>query len=183
MPIIAILLYSLENKQLENTTVIMVLGAGIKADNSPTNILQKRLDKAIEIYTNSNIKKIIVSGDNAKEYHNEPTVMKNYLIKNNIPKEVIVEDFGGRRTMDSCYRVKNFFKVSQIILVSQQFHLPRAKFLCESLGLKSYIAPAQNGVFATTFWGYVREIPASWSAMRDSVYFVPQVGSDGSEEL
>jgi vancomycin permeability regulator SanA len=182
MPFFAILLYSIDLKTPTNVPIAMILGAGIRGD-SPTKILQLRLDKGIELYNQNKIKYIIVSGDNSQESHNEPTVMKNYLISKGIPKNVIVEDFGGRRTMDSCYRIKNYFKVDQVILVSQTFHLNRAKFLCDSVGLNSYVAPAQNSDMSTTFWGYVREVPAGWSAIRDSVYFRPQVGSDGSEIL
>ncbi len=183
MPFLAILLYSIDSKTESGVEVVMILGAGIRADNYPTQVLKSRLDKGLELFNTKKIKYIIVSGDNSKEYHNEPTVMKNYLIDSGVPASVIVEDFGGRRTMDSCYRVKNYFKVNRVIIISQQFHLSRAKFLCDWVGLTSYIEPAQNTRFDTTFWGYIREIPASWTAIRDSVYFEPQVGSDGTENL
>ena len=162
---------------------ILVLGAGIKNNQTPTLVLQKRLDKAIEVY-NSNlatIKQIIVSGDNSKDFHNEPKVMKAYLTRNGIPEKIVKEDFGGRRTMDSCYRLKNFFKVNSTIVITQGFHISRAKFLCDNVGLKTEYAVADDSSWNTLVWGYIREIPASWSALRDSIVFVPQVGSDGTE--
>ena len=162
---------------------ILVLGAGIKNNQTPTLVLQKRLDKAIEVY-NSNlttIKQIIVSGDNSKDFHNEPKVMKAYLTRNGIPEKIVKEDFGGRRTMDSCYRLKNFFKVNSTIVITQGFHISRAKFLCDNVGLKTEYAVADDSSWNTLVWGYIREIPASWSALRDAIVFVPQVGSDGTE--
>jgi SanA protein len=180
-----LVLYNLSNQNLENLTsqnnIIVVLGAGIRND-TPTEILKLRLETGKEIYDQTKAK-IIVTGDNSREYHNEPRVMKNYLIKLGVVPSDIIEDFGGRRTMDSCYRVKNFFNVTKVVLVSQAFHLPRAKFLCESVGLSVQTNAAQDTGPSTVIWGYLREIPASWSALFDSVYFKPQVGSDGSESV
>jgi SanA protein len=164
-----------------NESTIVVLGAGIKND-TPTDILKKRLETAKEIHEQTK-QKIIVTGDNSQQYHNEPRVMKNYLIKLGVPPVDITEDFGGRRTMDSCYRVKNFFGANKVILVSQAFHLPRAKFLCESVGLSVQTQAAPDANYSTAVWGYLREIPAAWPALLDSVYFKPQVGSNGSEEI
>jgi SanA protein len=163
-------------------SVIVILGAGIRNNEIPTEILKLRLNSGTEVY-NQTGQKIIVTGDNSLEWHNEPRVMKNYLIKNGIKSSDIVEDFGGRRTMDSCYRVKTFFKASKIILVTQAFHMPRARFLCESVGLEVETKVAADTGPNTVIWGYLREIPASWSALMDSIYFRPQVGSDGSEEV
>jgi vancomycin permeability regulator SanA len=168
-----------QNGQSEQ--VIVVLGAGIRND-TPTEILKRRLETAQEIYITKK-SKIIVTGDNSREYHNEPKVMKNYLIKLGVAPSDITEDFGGRRTMDSCYRVKNFFNANNIILVSQAFHLPRAKFLCESVGLSVQTKSAQDTGPSTVIWGYLREIPAAWPALFDSIYFKPQVGSDGTESI
>ena len=159
----------------------LVLGAGITNNQYPTQILRLRLDKAVEMYQANQITNIIVSGDNSREFHNEPLVMKNYLVKNGVLESAIKQDFGGRRTMDSCYRVKNYFKVNDAFVITQRFHISRAKFLCESVGLPSSIAVAADTGPSTVTWGYLREIPASWSAIKDSFYFVPQVGSDGSE--
>jgi SanA protein len=179
------ILYNLLSKKFDymswESSVIVILGAGIRND-IPSEILKRRLETGKEIYDQTR-SKIIVTGDNSSEYHNEPRVMKNYLIKLGVKPSVITEDFGGRRTMDSCYRVKNFFGANNIILVSQAFHLPRAKFLCESVGLGVLTRAAQDTGPSTVIWGYLREIPAAWSALVDSLYFKPQVGSDGSEEI
>jgi SanA protein len=178
-------LYNLGNQNLDfistEESIIVILGAGINND-TPTDILKHRLETGSQIYSQTK-SKIIVTGDNSQQYHNEPRVMKNYLIKLGVPSVDITEDFGGRRTMDSCYRVKNFFNANEVILVSQAFHLPRAKFLCESVGLEVQTKAAQDTGPSTVTWGYLREIPAAWSALVDSVYFQPQVGSNGSEVI
>jgi SanA protein len=162
-------------------TTALVLGAGIKNNSLPSNVLQLRLDKAIEMYKSGKLKKIIVSGDNSQLYHNEPRVMKNYLLQNEIPENIIIEDFGGRRTMDSCYRVKNFFKIDQVVIISQRFHLARAQFLCNSIGLDSDLGISRDTSSVAVFWSYFREFFASFSAIKDSFSFTPQIGSDGRE--
>jgi SanA protein len=169
------------NSKMVGESIIVILGAGINND-TPTDILKRRLETGSQIY-NQTKSKIIVTGDNSQQYHNEPRVMKNYLIKLGVPSVDITEDFGGRRTMDSCYRVKNFFDANKVVLISQAFHLPRAKFLCESVGLEVQTEAAQDTGPSTVTWGYLREIPAAWSALVDSVYFQPQVGSNGSEVI
>lgn len=173
--------YSQPDLQYNDSTIV-ILGAGINNNETPTDILKKRLETGFEIYNQTKLK-IIVTGDNSVIWHNEPRVMKNYLMKLGANPSDVTEDFGGRRTMDSCYRVKNYFNVSSIILISQGFHTPRAMFLCESVGLNVWILKAQDTGFGSTAWGYFREVPASWSAFIDSIYFQPQVGSNGREEL
>lgn len=170
-----------QDSKAQGDRVIVVLGAGIKND-TPTEILKRRLETAQQIYSQTG-EKIIVTGDNSQQYHNEPRVMKNYLIRLGVAASDITEDFGGRRTMDSCFRVKNFFDVNKIILVSQTFHLPRAKFLCESVGLAVQTKAAADTGSSTIILGYLRELPASWAALLDSLYFVPQVGSNGNEQI
>jgi vancomycin permeability regulator SanA len=170
------------NKEPEKKIAALVLGAGIRNNETPTQILKLRLDKAIELYKANKLNSIIVSGDNSFEDHNEPRVMKNYLIQNGVPFDFVREDFGGRRTMDSCYRTKNFFEVQEAYVVTQQFHLPRSVFLCNDVKLKVYPVAASDTGPSTVIWGYLREIPAAWGAIRDSIWFRPQVGSDGSEK-
>jgi SanA protein len=114
VPFVFIQSSSIENPNSKFRTGV-VLGAGITKDNKPTLVLQTRLNIALQLYRGNIIDKIIVSGDNSTVYHNEPKVMKQYLVENGINEKIIIEDFGGRRTMDSCYRVKNFFKIDEAI--------------------------------------------------------------------
>jgi vancomycin permeability regulator SanA len=181
-PFVLIQSSSIENPNSKLRTAV-VLGAGITKNNKPTLVLQTRLNIALQLYRGNRIDKIIVSGDNSTQFHNEPKVMKQYLVENGINEKIIIEDFGGRRTMDSCYRVKNFFKIDEAIVISQKFHLGRAKVLCESVGLSTDLIYAPNPRDDVTIWGYLREIPASFGVVRDLIYFRPQVGSDGSESF
>jgi vancomycin permeability regulator SanA len=177
----------------DNPTIIIVLGAGILQNSVPGNILKNRLDKAVEISQNNAnnpnpIKHIIVSGDNRKEDYNEPEVMKNYLennLKNLEPKDKpkIVADYGGLRTIDSCYRARNYFGVKKAYIVSQEFHLPRINFVCKVVGLDATPIAAKNSTMSTTVWGYIREFAASWKSIQEQFYYSPSIKNDGSEVI
>ena len=147
---------------------IMVLGAGLGPDASPSNALQERLNAAVQLYEKKNVKTILVSGAKDSEYYNEPKAMKAELVKAGIPEEKIIEDGGGYRTYDSCNRAKNEYKYNSLVVVSQGFHLPRALFLCKALGIQA------TGVFSTgSFSTYysrqytIREIAAMYVAVWD----------------
>lgn len=161
--------------------VALIFGAGILNNEIPSTILKNRLDIGIELYNSKKIKAVIVSGDNSSANYNEPQVMKNYLISKGLPTNRIFEDFGGVRTADSCYRTKNYFKLNEVYLITQEFHIPRAKFICDSLGLESISLPAKSSRLYTEVWGNFREVFASWSAIRDSFSFEPKIKSDGKE--
>ncbi len=168
---------------VEEFTIALVLGAGVDTNNlRPTPVLQKRLDQAVSLYQQGKVKTILVSGDNRLANYNEPLVMKKYLVEQGVPAGVVVEDFGGRRTMDTCWRAKNVFQAKKVYLITQKFHLPRATYSCTQAGLQVIPVAADNSSINTTIWGVVREIPASWLAIQETLkgYQAP-VGADGTE--
>ena len=117
--------------------VAIILGAGLRRDGTPTAILRDRVETAVDLYSNGKVEKILMSGDNRFVNYNEPESMRQYAISLGVPDEVIVLDYAGRRTYDTCYRAKAIFGVKRGLLVTQKFHLPRALFLCNTLGLES----------------------------------------------
>ncbi len=171
------------NLNLSEFKIAVVFGAGIYSQKLyPTLILKNRLDAAIDLYKQSKVRTILVSGDNRQVNYNEPMVMKKYLVDQGIPTGVVVEDFGGRRTLDTCWRVKNVFKAQKVYIITQKFHLPRAYYNCTQVGLEVIPVPAKNSIFDTTFKGVIREIPANWLAVQDSLRgYEPPVQSDGTE--
>jgi SanA protein len=117
--------------------VAIVFGAGLRRDGTPTAILRDRVETAAGLYFDGKVEKILMSGDNRFDYYNEPGSMRQYALSLGVPAEAIALDFAGRRTYDTCYRAKAIFGVESAVLVSQKFHLPRALFLCNALGLES----------------------------------------------
>lgn len=160
--------------------VALVLGAGLWGD-SPSPILTSRLDQAVRLYQAQLVRFILVSGDNRSIDYNEPEVMKNYLVSQGIPEKSIIKDHGGRRTIDSCWRAKNVFKTESVYIVTQEFHLPRAVFLCQKEGLEVLASPAPMPSFNSFVYLTIREVFASWRSVVELIGYTPAVKSDGSE--
>ena len=117
--------------------VAIVFGARVWGDGEVSPVLYDRVLTAVELYRAGRVKKILMSGDNSTENYDEPTAMKKTAVGLGVPADNIVLDFAGRRTYDTCYRAKNIFGIEKAILVTQQFHLPRAIYLCSNLGVDS----------------------------------------------
>ena len=123
---------------IPETRVAIVFGAGLSADGEqPSSILADRIMSAVELYKAGKVEKILMSGDNRFENYNEPQVMVNYAIANGVNALDLQADYAGRRTYDTCYRAKYIFGVEKAILITQDFHLPRALYTCNSLGIES----------------------------------------------
>ena len=123
-----------------------------------------------DLYFAGKVQKILMSGDNRFLYYNEPGSMMAYAVKLGVPQKDIVLDYAGRRTYDTCYRALYIFGVKEALLVTQDYHLPRALFTCNQIGLKSVgvIADQHTGrYYYSLAIGKLREYPASLDAMWD----------------
>ncbi|TFG69830.1 MAG: hypothetical protein E4H27_06750, partial [Anaerolineales bacterium] len=150
-------------------SVAIVFGAGYWSDGTLSMILKDRLDAAFELYRAEKVQKLLFSGDNRFVDYNEPAKMLEYALANGIPQDAVVLDYAGRRTYDTCYRARDIFKVSEAILVTQRYHLPRTLETCQVLGLEvvGYIADRQAYPQRFMKWYWVREIPALWRTWWD----------------
>jgi SanA protein len=147
--------------------IAIVFGAGLLKDGTPSPVLKDRVSTAAQLYFSGKIQKILMSGDNRFVDYNEPASMQAYALELGVPDEAIVLDFAGRRTYDTCYRAKNIFGLDQAILVTQKYHLPRALFTCNGMGLKSIGVASDLRTYhphSLTFWN-VREFPATLVAL------------------
>jgi len=150
-----------------NRRIAIVFGAGLMRDGSPTAVLRDRVVTATRLYFDGKVEKLLMSGDNSEIFYNEPGAMKDYAISLGVPEEDIVLDYAGRRTYDTCYRARDIFGVREAILVTQGFHLPRALYTCNKLGVSAVGVPADLQRYlrrARLFWG-LRELPATVRAV------------------
>lgn len=151
------------------TRVAIVFGAGLTRDGSPTIVLRDRVTTAVNLYKSGKVDKLLMSGDNRFIYYNEPGAMMSYAISLGVPRDDIVLDYAGRRTYDTCYRARHIFGVTEAVLVTQRFHLPRALFTCNSLGIHASGVLADQRTYrksALVAWN-VREVPATFMALVD----------------
>lgn len=172
-------LYQKENAPDER--VAIVFGAGLRQDGTPTPILRDRVETAADLFFNGKVEKLLMSGDNRFVNYNEPESMRQYALSLGVPYEAIVLDYAGRRTYDTCYRAKAIFGVKSALLVTQKFHLPRALFLCNALGVRAAGVEAKNRQYwgmSLFIWNF-RELLATISAFMD-VYInnpIPVLGN------
>ena len=117
--------------------VAIVLGAGIRGDQ-PTPFLARRLDVAIDLFRQGRVRGLLMTGDNGRVDHDEVGVMAAYAVANGVPADVIGKDHAGFDTYDSCYRARAIFGVRRAIIVTQNFHLARATYICRQLGVEAF---------------------------------------------
>ena len=126
---------SLEEADEFQADCIVVLGAGIRDDGSPTWMLEDRIKIGDKLYQNHAADKIIMSGDHGRENHDEVNTMKSYAMGEGIPSEDIFMDHAGFETYDSLYRARDIFGAKKVIIVTQEYHLYRALYIADQLGL------------------------------------------------
>jgi SanA protein len=154
-------------ESVKTSKVAIVFGAGLQRDGSPSPVLQDRVEAAVQLYKTGKVEKLLMSGDNRFIDYNEPGAMQAYAIKLGVPQKDIVLDYAGRRTYDTCYRALHIFGVKEAILVTQRYHLPRALFTCNGIGLKAVGVTANlrdYRKFSQLVWN-TRELPASTVAL------------------
>ncbi len=174
-------IYTVEDVPAE--TVAIVFGAGLGKAGGPSDVLYDRLTVASQLYKAGKVQKILVSGDNSYENYNEPEVMTTTLIDAfAIPAADIGQDFAGRRTYDTCIRAKEVFGIEQAILVTQDFHLPRALYTCNSLGIESVGVSASLQPYILEDYYAFREYPATLAMFMDLYLWSPDYIEGEKEE-
>lgn len=130
-------IYELEDIPSSNDAII-VLGAGVRSDGTPSDILADRLETSLEVYKANLGSTFILSGDHGSEEYNEVRAMKDYIMKDNIDEKIIFMDHAGFSTYDTMYRAKEIFKVDKAVIVTNEYHLPRALYIARKLGIEAY---------------------------------------------
>ena len=138
---------------------ILVLGCAVWGDK-PSPMLQDRLNKAIELYNDGYAKKIIMSGDKTGDDHSEVNTMKKYAIEHGVDSNHIYLDYYGVSTYDSIYRAKHIFKVNNVIVVTQPYHLYRAVYIGLSKDMNIYGISSLGNDYSGQFIRDVREFLA-----------------------
>ncbi len=122
-----------------NYDCILVLGAGLRADGTPSPMLYDRVQVACEIYTGD--LPLLMSGDHSGDY-NEVGAMKALAMEMGVPGEDIFLDHDGYSTYESIMRARDKFGAKRIVIVSQGYHLHRALFIARELGMEAIGVPS-----------------------------------------
>ena len=103
----------------------------------PSPVLRDRITTAAELYFDGKVQKLLMSGDNRFLDYNEPGAMQAYALELGVPESDIILDYAGRRTYDTCYRARFIFDVTDALVVTQAYHLPRVLVTCQGLGINA----------------------------------------------
>jgi len=147
-------------EQLRGTQAAVVLGAYVSPDGRLCDMLKDRIDTAVELYRAGKAQKLLLTGDHGRRSYDEVNHMRRYAESLGVPAEDIFLDHAGFNTYDSMYRVKSIFRVESAVVVTQEFHLPRALYIGRSLGLNAVGVAADKYRYIGVEQYYAREIPA-----------------------
>lgn len=174
-------------ENVTNKDFAIVLGAAIKNNRQPGNYLKYRLDDVITLYQEGKIKKILISGDNGEDAHDEISVMNNYLVKNEVSQDDIFGDYAGFDTYSTMERADKVFDIKNAIIVSQGFHLPRALYIAREKGIDA-IGYATRQSFGKRRY-FLREYLATIKSFfdcavnRKSKYYGKKENTDGKSNI
>ncbi len=144
---IVIIVFDGLNDDLEFVDVGVILGNKVELDGQPSKRLQRRLDRAIELYENKYFKYVIVSGGIGKEGFDEARVMKDYLIQAGIPEDRIILDSKGSNTFmtaKNSIEIVEEMNLNSVMIISQYYHISRTKLAFNKVGFdKVYSAHAR----------------------------------------
>lgn len=143
-----------------NPDCILVLGASVRGDGTPSPMLQDRLDTAISLYQSGAGDRLLMSGDRTDEYYDEVGTMKAYAVDAGVPSEDIFLDPAGLSTYESLYRAKYLFGAERIVIVTQSYHLYRALYLAEALGLDAVGVSCDTIRYSGQILRDIREVAA-----------------------
>ena len=139
---------------------ILVLGARVWDNGSPSGVLEDRLDTGISAYQAGVSDRLLMSGDHGQDDYDEVNAMKDYALEQGIPSENICMDHAGFSTYESVYRARDIFQVKTVLIVTQEYHLYRALYIARALGLDAYGVAADRSVYSGIVGFEAREILA-----------------------
>lgn len=152
---------------------IVVLGASVKPDGTPSGILQDRLDDGIALYFARAAPKIIMSGDNGTESYNECWAMKQYAISQGVPSEDVFCDHAGFSTYETMYRARHVFGADRVVIATQTYHLYRAVYDAQGVGMEAIGVPSDYGEYVNQSWYDIREVFARTKDFFQVLFSVP----------
>ena len=139
---------------------ILVLGCGLRPDGSPSDMLHDRVSVGADVFLLGVSDRLLLSGDRAGTSYDEVTAMKRLALELGISSDEIDSDYEGFSTYESVLRAKEIFDAEKIIIVTQKYHLYRALYIADSLGLDAYGVSADLRTYRGQLYRDIRELAA-----------------------
>ena len=154
------ILTSQQAAELAGVDCIVVLGCQVKDNGQPSDMLKDRLTRGIELYELGAAPKLIMSGDHGRKEYDEVGTMKQYAVNAGVPSDDVFMDHAGFSTYETVYRAKEIFGADKVIIVTQEYHLYRALYIAEKLGVAAYGVSSDYHTYFGQFMRECREILA-----------------------
>ena len=145
---------------IEDVDCVVVLGCQVRSDGSPSHMLEDRLKRSIALYEAGAAPKLLMSGDHGTVTYDEVNAMKRYALEVGVPSEDVFMDHAGFSTYETVYRAKEIFGADKVIIVTQQYHLYRALYIAQALGIEAYGVAADYRQYSGQFARDLREVLA-----------------------
>lgn len=149
-----------EAAELQDVDCILVLGCLVKDNGTPSDMLHDRLRRGVELYHAGAAPKLLMSGDHGRTNYDEVAAMKQFAVAGGVPTSDVFMDHAGFSTYESMYRARDIFQADKIIIVSQEYHLYRALYIAEQLGIEAYGVSADYRNYSGQTGRDVREVLA-----------------------
>lgn len=157
-----------EAANLDDMDCILILGAGVWGDR-PTHMLEDRLEFGITLYKKGASNRLLMSGDHGRKDYDEVNVMKDYAINKGVLSSDVFMDHAGFSTYESLYRSRDVFEAKKLIIVTQEYHLYRALYVADKLGLEAYGVASNPREYAGQSSRDAREVLAR---VKDFLYVI-----------
>lgn len=138
---------------------ILVLGAGVNGEQ-PSLMLADRLERGLQLYFAGASEKLLMSGDHGRVDYDEVNVMKEQAVLAGAESSDVFMDHAGFSTYESLYRARDVFLAKRVIIVTQPYHLPRALYIAEELGLEAWGVGAEGEDYYGQSYRNAREVLA-----------------------
>ena len=146
-----------EVSALEDVDLVLVLGAGLRSDGSPSDMLADRLRVGVSLVDREDAPMMLLSGDNSGEHYNEVAAMKKFAVENGVDEKLILTDGKGFSTYESISRAITEYGAEKIVIVTQEYHLYRAIYVAKALGIEAYGVSADLRTYRGQFYRDIRE--------------------------
>lgn len=121
----------------EHFDVIIVLGCAVRPDGTPSHMLEDRIKTSVSLYQADLADAILMSGDRSVGY-DEVGTMQHKAEEMGVPVEKILLDPAGYSTYESIVNLLKEYKGKRVLIVTQKYHLYRALYIAEKLGIEAY---------------------------------------------
>ncbi|MCQ2430267.1 MAG: YdcF family protein [Clostridia bacterium] len=156
----------------EGFDCILILGAGLRDDGSPSHMLYDRVVTGTDLWLSDpdGFGALLMSGDHTGDY-NEPAAMKTLAVSLGADDRRVFLDHEGYSTYESLIRARDVYGAKRVLIVTQEYHLYRALWIARSLGLDACGVTADKRSYTKETYREAREALARykdyWKALPD----------------